>query len=103
MVRCRRRHPGAALHRGGAHGRLGLDEDLVTGGLAASPLSGLLQRVLTTTAHFPVEHAAKDVRLATAAADLPLARTVLDVFTAHPGPPDADLARIAGPGPSGAV
>ncbi|CAG6396462.1 3-hydroxyisobutyrate dehydrogenase [Actinacidiphila cocklensis] len=74
---------------------LGLDDGLVTDGLAASPLGPLLQRVLTTTAHFPLEHAAKDVRLAAAAADLPLARTVLERLTSHPGPAGADLARIA--------
>lgn len=33
--------------------------------------------------------------LADPAADLPLARAVLDRLTSHPGPADADLARIA--------
>lgn len=74
---------------------LGLDDELVTTALAASPMGPLLQRVLTTTAHFPLEHAVKDVRLAAAAADLPLARAVLDRLGSHPGPADADLARVA--------
>jgi 3-hydroxyisobutyrate dehydrogenase len=73
----------------------GLPADLVTGGLAASPLGGLLQRAQSTTAHFPVEHAAKDIRLAAAAADLPLARTVLDRLTAFPDLAAEDLARVA--------
>ncbi|WP_405579315.1 NAD(P)-dependent oxidoreductase [Streptomyces sp. NBC_01190] len=74
---------------------LGLPDDLVRDGLAASPLAGLLQRVSTTTAHYPVTHAAKDVRLASAAADLPLARTVLDRLLAYPDLAAKDLAVIA--------
>lgn len=74
--------------------RLGLDEALVRDGLGSGPLAGLLQRALATTAHFPVTHAAKDVRLATAAADLPVARTVLDRLTAYPDLAHDDLARI---------
>jgi 3-hydroxyisobutyrate dehydrogenase len=74
---------------------LGLDADLVRDSLAASPLGGLLQRLQTTTAHFPVVHAAKDVRLATEAADLPVARAVLDRLTAYPDIAEEDLALIA--------
>ncbi|MEV6008536.1 NAD(P)-dependent oxidoreductase [Streptomyces sp. NPDC051976] len=74
--------------------RLGLDEKLVRDGLAASPLGALLQRALATTAHYPVTHAAKDVRLATAAADLPVSVSVLDVLDSHPDLAAEDLARI---------
>jgi 3-hydroxyisobutyrate dehydrogenase-like beta-hydroxyacid dehydrogenase len=74
--------------------RLGLDETMVREGLAASPLGALLQRALATTAHYPVTHAAKDVRLATAAGDLPVSRTVLDVLGSHPDLAAEDLARI---------
>jgi 3-hydroxyisobutyrate dehydrogenase len=74
---------------------LGLDAELVHDSLAASPLGALLQRLDTTTAHFPVVHAAKDVRLATEAAELPVARAVLDRLTAYPDIAGEDLARIA--------
>lgn len=74
--------------------RLGLDGETVRDGLAASPLAALLQRALATTAHFPVTHAAKDVRLATAAADLPVGRAVLDRLTAFPDLAGEDLARL---------
>jgi 3-hydroxyisobutyrate dehydrogenase len=74
--------------------RLGLDETLVRDGLAAGPLGALLQRARATTAHYPVTHAAKDVRLATAAAALPVSAAVLDVLSSHPDLAAEDLARI---------
>jgi 3-hydroxyisobutyrate dehydrogenase len=54
----------------------GLPEDLVKGALANSTLGGVAARAFATGVHFPIRLAAKDVALATASADLPLARTV---------------------------
>lgn len=54
----------------------GLSEDLVTAALTNSPLGGVAARAFAEGVHYPIRLAAKDVALATASADLPLARTV---------------------------
>ncbi|MDJ0345053.1 NAD(P)-dependent oxidoreductase [Streptomyces sp. H10-C2] len=74
---------------------LGLPEELVVGAMAKGPLAGAVQRAFAQEAHFPVALAAKDVGLATAAADLPVARAVLDRLTAFPELADQDLSQAA--------
>ncbi|WP_344445323.1 NAD(P)-dependent oxidoreductase, partial [Kitasatospora nipponensis] len=73
---------------------LGLPEQLVTTALANSPLAGAADRAFAQGAHFPIRLAAKDVALATAAADLPLARAVHRLLTAHPQAADDDLSHL---------
>jgi 3-hydroxyisobutyrate dehydrogenase-like beta-hydroxyacid dehydrogenase len=73
---------------------LGLPEDLVTGALAKSPLAGVAGRAFAQGAHYPVRLAAKDVALATASADLPVAGTVHERLTAFPGAASEDLGQI---------
>lgn len=74
---------------------LGLDGTLVRDALAAGPLGGLVQRLESTTAHFPLELAAKDVRLGAQAADLPVFAAVADRLAADPALAREDLGRIA--------
>lgn len=74
---------------------LGLPEELVVGAMAKGPLAGAVQRAFAREAHFPVALAAKDVGLATAAADLPVARAVLARLTEFPELADEDLSRAA--------
>lgn len=71
----------------------GLPEDLVKRVLSAGPLAGVAARAFADGVHFPIRLAAKDVALATASADLPLARTVHEQLTGLPAA-DEDLAKV---------
>jgi 3-hydroxyisobutyrate dehydrogenase len=73
---------------------LGLPEDLVKASMAGSLLGGIAGRAFAKGVHYPIRLAAKDVALASAVADLPLAKTVHDRLTAFPEAADEDLARI---------
>src|SRR2546429_506086 len=73
---------------------LGLPEELVTGALANGPLAGIAGRAFAQGANYPLRLAAKDVTLATAAADLPLLRTVHDQLIAFPEAGSEDLSQI---------
>ncbi|MEV6416458.1 NAD(P)-dependent oxidoreductase [Kribbella sp. NPDC051718] len=75
-------------------GSLGLPETQVKAALASSPLAGLAGRAFAEGAYFPVRLAAKDVALATAAADLPIAQAVHSRLTAYPEVADEDLGQI---------
>ncbi|WP_441247232.1 NAD(P)-dependent oxidoreductase [Kitasatospora sp. McL0602] len=72
----------------------GLPEELVTRAMAQGPLAGVAGRAFARGAYFPVRLAAKDVALATAAADLPLARVVHGRLTAFPEAADEDLGQL---------
>ncbi|NEA33959.1 NAD(P)-dependent oxidoreductase [Streptomyces sp. SID13031] len=76
---------------------LGLPEAQVKAALATSPLAGLAGRAFAEGSYFPVRLAAKDVALATAAADLPIARAVHARLTAYPAVTNEDLAQIIKP------
>jgi 3-hydroxyisobutyrate dehydrogenase-like beta-hydroxyacid dehydrogenase len=73
---------------------LGIPEAHVKAALASSALAGLAGRAFAEGAYFPVRLAAKDVALATAAADLPIARAVHTRLTAYPEVSDEDLGQI---------
>lgn len=73
---------------------LGLPEELVKSAMAASPLAGIAGRAFAQGVHFPIRLAAKDVALATAAADLPLAEAAHATLTSFPAAADEDLSRI---------
>ncbi|NUU21734.1 MAG: NAD(P)-dependent oxidoreductase [Streptomycetaceae bacterium] len=62
--------------------------------LAAGPLAFAYGRATDTTSDFAVRLAAKDVRLATEATQLPIATAVFETLTAHPDIADQDLARL---------
>ncbi|MGI5399292.1 hypothetical protein ACQEVG_07550 [Streptomyces sp. CA-135486] len=74
--------------------RLGLPEDLAKAELSKGPLSGAVARAYATDAHYPVTLAAKDVALATAAAELPVLEAVHATLTAYPELADEDLSRV---------
>ncbi|MBB5890292.1 3-hydroxyisobutyrate dehydrogenase [Kutzneria kofuensis] len=59
----------------------GLPEDLVNAALNNSPLAGVAARAFAEGVYYPIRLAAKDVALATASEDLPLARTVHERLT----------------------
>jgi 3-hydroxyisobutyrate dehydrogenase-like beta-hydroxyacid dehydrogenase len=73
---------------------LGLPENLVIRAMSATPLADIAGRAFATGAHFPIRLAAKDVALATAAADLPISRAVHERLTTHKEAADEDLGRI---------
>lgn len=73
---------------------LGLPEELVVGAMSRGPLAGAVGRAFAEGSHFPVSLAAKDVALATAVADLPVARAVYERLTAFPAAAAEDLGRI---------
>jgi 3-hydroxyisobutyrate dehydrogenase-like beta-hydroxyacid dehydrogenase len=73
---------------------LGVPEAHAKAALAASPVAGLAGRAFAEGAYFPVRLAAKDVALATAAADLPVARAVHTRLTAYPEVANEDLSEI---------
>ncbi|MDI2130662.1 NAD(P)-dependent oxidoreductase [Yinghuangia seranimata] len=62
--------------------------------LAAGPLAFPYGRATDTKSDFAVSLAAKDVRLATEAAELPIAAAVLETLTAFPAIADEDLAKL---------
>jgi 3-hydroxyisobutyrate dehydrogenase len=72
----------------------GLPEEQVKNAIAASPLAGIAGRAFATGVHYPIRLAAKDVALALAAKDLPLAKTVHEQLTAYPDAADEDVAKI---------
>ena len=73
---------------------LGLSEDLVKRALAASPLAGIAGRAFTPDAYFPIRLAVKDIGLATAHRDLPVAIAAREHLTAYPVAADKDLATV---------
>lgn len=74
--------------------RLGLPGELVEETLAAGPLAAILTRARSTTAAFPIAHAAKDLALAEAATGTtyPVAEAVRAVLGTADG--DADLGAV---------
>jgi hypothetical protein len=73
---------------------LGIDQDLALDLLAAGPLAGALRRASSTTADFPVTHAAKDLRFAyDRTPGLPVVEATLGLLNAVPDP-YADLAAL---------
>lgn len=73
---------------------LGLSEELVKRAMTASPLAGIAGRAFAQGSHFPLRLAAKDVALATTAADLPLSQAVYERVTAYPEAAEEDLGQI---------
>lgn len=73
---------------------LALPEGVAERALAAGPLAFAYGRATDTVSDFAVRLAAKDVRLATAAAELPIAASVLATLTAFPDIADRDLAHL---------
>ncbi|MFI5712307.1 NAD(P)-dependent oxidoreductase [Kribbella sp. NPDC051620] len=73
---------------------LGIPEAHVKAALSSSALAGLAGRAFATDAYFPVRLAAKDVALATASTDLPIAHAVHTRLTAYPEIADEDLGQI---------
>ena len=57
---------------------LGLPAELVVAALNHGPLAGIAGRAFAAGSLFQVQLAAKDIALATAVADLPIGRAVLD-------------------------
>ncbi|MEU6976338.1 NAD(P)-dependent oxidoreductase [Streptomyces sp. NPDC046371] len=73
---------------------LGLPRDLALRTLAAGPLAGAVARAGAVGSHFPVALAAKDVALATGAAELPVLEAVHAALTRDPALAGEDLAAI---------
>jgi 3-hydroxyisobutyrate dehydrogenase len=73
---------------------LKLPEGAAERALAAGPLAFAYGRATDTASDFAVRLAAKDVRLATEAAELPVASAVLATLTAFPDIADRDLAHL---------
>ena len=74
--------------------QFGLPQELVVSAMTASPLAGIAGRAFAQQSSFAIRLAAKDVALATNAADLPLARAVYERLTAFPEAQDEDLAQL---------
>jgi 3-hydroxyisobutyrate dehydrogenase len=72
----------------------GLPEAQVKAALEKSLLAGLAGRAFADGAYYPIRLAAKDVALATTAADLPVAKAVHDRLTAYPAAAEEDLSQI---------
>jgi 3-hydroxyisobutyrate dehydrogenase-like beta-hydroxyacid dehydrogenase len=72
----------------------GLPEDQVKQSLATSPLAGLAARALAEGAYYQTKLAAKDVALATAAADLPIAEAVHARLTSYPEAATEDISQV---------
>ncbi|MFI8964942.1 NAD(P)-dependent oxidoreductase [Streptomyces sp. NPDC053493] len=75
---------------------LGLPRELALRTLSAGPLAGAVARATATGSHFPVALAAKDVRLATGLAELPVLDAVHHALTRDPALAAEDLAAVAG-------
>ncbi|MFG2840338.1 NAD(P)-dependent oxidoreductase [Streptomyces zaomyceticus] len=76
-------------------GSLGLPRELALRTLAEGPLSGAVARATATGSHFPVALAAKDVALATAAAELPVLEAVHATLSGDASLWDQDLSALA--------
>ncbi|MCX5226024.1 NAD(P)-dependent oxidoreductase [Streptomyces sp. NBC_00233] len=76
-------------------GSLGLPRELALRTLAEGPLAGAVGRATATGSYFPVALAAKDVALATAAAELPVLEAVHAALTGDASLRDRDLAALA--------
>lgn len=72
----------------------GLPEAQVRAALERSPLAGIAGRAFTDGSYYPIRLAAKDVALATAAVDLPVAKAVHDRLTSYPAAAGEDLSQI---------
>ncbi|QIQ01206.1 NAD(P)-dependent oxidoreductase [Streptomyces liangshanensis] len=72
----------------------GIPEEQVKQALSRLPLAGLAGRAFGQGSTFALRLAAKDVALATASADLPVAEAVHGWLTSFPGAGDEDLGRI---------
>lgn len=75
-------------------GSLGLPRELALRSLAEGPLSGAVARATATGSHFPVALAAKDVALATAAAELPVLEAVHAALSGDASLRDQDLSAL---------
>ncbi|MBW8482172.1 NAD(P)-dependent oxidoreductase [Actinomadura parmotrematis] len=73
---------------------LGVDAATAREALLAGPMGGPAKRAFATGSHFTVALAAKDVALATAAADLPVLSAVHGALTARPELAGRDLSAI---------
>lgn len=71
---------------------LGLPTELVERTLSAGPLAALLARARSTTAAFPIAHAAKDLALATSGGDFPVIAAAHHILDTADG--DADLGAV---------
>ncbi|MFD4985581.1 NAD(P)-dependent oxidoreductase [Streptomyces sp. NPDC058374] len=65
--------------------------------LAAGPMGGAVRRTLTDSAHYTVELAAKDVSLATGAAELPVLRAVGEELRSRDDLAGQDLSALRNP------
>lgn len=75
---------------------LGLPEELVVAALNHGPLAGIAGRAFAAGSLFQVELAAKDIALATAVADLPIGRAVLDRLRNFPAASTEDIGQSSG-------
>jgi hypothetical protein len=73
---------------------LGLPEELVVAALNHGPLAGIAGRAFAAGSLFQFELAAKDIALATAVADLPIGRAVLDRLRNFPAASTEDIGQI---------
>lgn len=73
---------------------LGVPRGRAAEAMAATPMAGALARATSREADFAVRLAAKDVRLATGAAHLPLLEAVGAALAADPSIEDADLSAL---------
>jgi hypothetical protein len=74
---------------------LGLPEELVVAAaLNHGPLAGIAGRAFAAGSLFQVQLAAKDIALATAVADLPIGRAVLDRLRNFPAASTEDIGQI---------
>ncbi|WP_017556942.1 NAD(P)-dependent oxidoreductase [Nocardiopsis baichengensis] len=76
---------------------LGVPRGEAAEAMAATPMAGPLARATSREADFAVRLAAKDVRLATGAARLPVLEAVGAALEADPAIADADLSALLGP------
>ncbi|HEY3007881.1 MAG TPA: NAD(P)-dependent oxidoreductase [Micromonosporaceae bacterium] len=73
---------------------LGLAEQPVVDALSRGPLAGATARAFSQSSHFPVALAAKDVALATSAADLPVLAAVRERLATFPDLASDDLRHV---------
>lgn len=73
---------------------LGVPEQAARDALLAGPMAGAAGRAFARDAHYPIRLAAKDVALATRAADLPVLTRVHALLTERPHLADRDLSAL---------